>query len=799
MNLLVSYDWLKEYVGLKETAEEFAARVSLSGPGVERLYPQGADLAGIVVGHVREIKPHPNADKLRVVIVDAGKKLSIVCGGSNVKEDQWVAVATVGSKVRWHGEGDLIELKPTEIRGVESEGMICAANEIGLFEAFPHAEREILDLGASVPGAKWKAGMSLAKALDLEGDVVMDTEVTTNRPDAMSMVGMAREAAAILKRPFLWKSAKAIKEGKQSLSIKVDDKKWCPRFMVVRVNDVHVASSPWWMKRRLISAGIRPINNLVDITNYVLLELGRPMHVFDADKITGHLHVRLAKKGESIAALDGKTYQLQSNHLVIADDHGPQSIAGIMGGEASGVTAQTKHVIFESALWDPVHIRRTARDLNLSSEAQALFEKGLSTESAPFGLNRAVELCQELAGGMVASRVFDSQTTKYKPLSFSISFEEMNSVVGIEIPKKEAVDTLKRLGFDLKANSSKLTAIVPWWRDHDIESGRDLVEEVARVYGYGRIPPMVPVGLASRPQSSELLWEDRLRTVAKGAGLTEIYTYSFVSESLLMKADFDPSKLLKVQNELSSDFVYMRTSLLPSMLQVIAENQERFREQQLFEVAHAYFPHQEKQTELPDERLQLSVGYLGGDDVWKKAKGFAEHLYQECGIDHVEWHRLENDPFWHPGRTVQAFTGDTTLLGTMGEVHPLILQRFGIEGRVAMVDASLEEIFAQAHSTKRYTPLPSFPEAKRDLALVVPLEVEVQKLIAEIKNVSRTIQHVEWFDTYRGEGIPADKKSVALHLTFSAPDRTLETKEVDEMMETIAERLVSSFRAVIRA
>jgi phenylalanyl-tRNA synthetase beta chain len=400
MNILASFDWLKEYLALKETPEQFAARVSLSGPGVERLYPQGQELEGIVLGLVREVNPHPNADKLRVAKVDAGSALSIVCGGSNLAVGQWVAVAKVGAKVKWHGEGELVELKPTEIRGVASEGMICAANEIGLFDAFPHAEREILVLNDALELNALKAGSPLADVLGLAGDVVMDIEVTTNRPDAAGMVGLAREAAAILKRPFTWKPAAKIPASKAKFAVTVADKKLCPRYLAVKLGGIKVGPSPWWLKRRLLSAGLRPVNNVVDITNFVMLELGHPIHAFDAEKLAGEaIEVRRARAGESMAALDGKTYTFDDSTLVIADAEKPVAVAGIMGGEHSGVTGATTSLVFEAATFDPVSVRRSARKLNLYSDAQLRFEKGLSTEAPALALVRAVELCLELAGG----------------------------------------------------------------------------------------------------------------------------------------------------------------------------------------------------------------------------------------------------------------------------------------------------------------------------------------------------------------------------------------------------------------
>ncbi len=807
MNILVSYDWLKEYVDLgKITPEKFAARVSLSGPGVERLYSQGKDFDQIVLGHVLEVKPHPQADKLRLAKVDVGDKhLSIVCGGSNLKADQWVAVARIGAKVKWHGEGELVELKPAEIRGEKSEGMICAANEIGLFDAFPHLEREILDLGEAAPGLKMKPGTNIAHVLGLHGDTVMDVEVTSNRPDAFSMVGMAREASVILECPFIWKPAQRIpsparrqgaRSGVARFSVHVQDKKLCPRFMAVRIDGIRVDVSPWWLKRRLLSAGIRPINTLVDITNFVMLELGQPMHVYDAEKLhEGVLNVRKAKKGEKMAALDGKEYVLNESMLVVADADRPVDIAGLMGGEETGVTLNTTSVVFEAATFDPVSVRRTARALNLYSDAQLRFEKGLSTQAPPDALARAVELCLELAGGSVASPVADVQAESYKPKKYSSSFKEINTLVGIDLPRKIVMDSLNRLGFKLHVIGSKLQATVPWWRDHDIESGRDLVEEVARVYGYARLPVVFPLGRSAESTAPHFALEEKIRTLAKGAGLTEVYSYSLVSEELMRKANYDVSKMLRVQNEFSSDFVYMRTTLLPSLLQVVADNQEQFREQALFEMANAYFP---KKQDLPDEELELGVAYLGDDLAWRKAKGFVEGLYHELGIEDIQWKRLDNDFFWHPGRTVQAFVNGT-LIGTMGEVHPAIARAFGIEGRVAMADLPLAEVFEWVQLAKRYTPVPVYPEAKRDLALMVPREIDVQALQQKMKETSGYLANVEWFDTYRGQGMPEDKKSVAFHLTFLSKERTLETEEVDEVLAKISDMLKKEFGATVRA
>jgi len=797
MNSLVSYNWLKEYVDLKGvTPDEFAKRISLSGPAVEKILPQGKDLEKVVVGHVLEVKKHPNADKLRLAVVDVGQKVSIVCGGSNLAEGQWVAVALVGAKVKWHGEGDLVELQPIEIRGVPSEGMICAANEIGLFDAFPHAEREILDFGIALPEMKLKPGTPVADALGLSDDAVMDIEVTTNRVDAMGMVGMAREAAAILRKKFSWTPSKLPKTKGAGPKAKISAKAQCLRYMAVKMEGVNVAPSPWWLKRRLLSAGLRPINNLVDISNFVMLELAQPTHMFDASMVKGGIDVRLAREGEKLKALDGKDYAFDDSILIIADDEKPLAIAGVMGGELSGVSSNTTSIIIESATFEPVTIRRGARKLNLQSDAQQRFEKGLSTNAPPEALARIVELVHEIAGGKVVGGITDIGKTTYKPLSYSVTVDEVNTLIGVPVAKTEMLDILRRLGFQLSTTGKKITAKVPWWRDHDIEDGRDLVEEVARVQGYANIPPVVPAGLESRMKDKELTWEKHVRCISKGAGMTETYTYSFVSKDLLAKAEYAASVMLQVQNPLSSDFEVMRTTLLPSLLQVASENRERYGEQRLFEVANVYYPTGEGWKNLPDEQLELGALFMGMPNSWRVAKGYVEHVLDQMGIKELSWRRLSDDSFWHPGRSVQAFYNEE-LVATVGEVSPRIASNFKLEN-VALVDIPLEKVLPFATNAKVYTPPSTFPEAKRDIAVVVDARSEYGDMAHAIRSIDPLVSEVEWFDTYKGKNLPDGKKSVAMHITFSSNERTLESGEVDGLMEKATLALKEKFKAEVR-
>lgn len=839
MNLLVSYDWLKEYVSLKETPDDFAARMSLSGPSVEKIIQQGEDLRGVVVGKVLKLEQHPQADKLRLVTLDVGRATSnapfvLVCGGSNLYEGQFVAVALVGAKVRWHGQGDLIELQPAEIRGIKSEGMVCAAEEIGLGEAFPKRdEKEILDLGKEIPELSVKPGTPLADALGFSEDVVMDIEVTSNRPDAMGMVGMAREASAILKRPFTWEEPKLIKsktKAKGGLKIVIDAKKACSRYIGTHISGVKVAQSPWWLKRRLLSAGIRPINNLVDITNYVMLETCQPMHVFDALKLSSRaksdavegsgsnqilrqaqndnveIHVRFARKGETIQALDGKDYALEDSILVIADKENPIAVAGVMGGERTGADEGTTEIILEAACFDPVVVRKGSRKLNLQSDSQLRFEKGLSQMAPPSAMARAIELVLELAGGEIVGEPVDAMPNAYKPLSYSATTEEISGLIGVEVKKTDMVDILKRLGFGVKATAKEIKATVPWWRDHDIEMGRDLVEEIARIIGYAKVPSVVPIAVAPRETDAILQWEDRMKDVAKAAGYTEIYSWSFLSEELLRKAGFNPDHLLKVQNPLSTDWLVMRPSLLPGLLQTVADNQEREKDIMIFECSHVYLQKDSKLkkdakgwNDLPDEVPEFMLVVRDGNDQepWRKAKGFVEHLLETYGIKNAHMKRLSQDSAWHPGRSAQVFVDDKPI-ATFGEISPRLTDNFKIKGRIGSAIVNVREFVSLAKTSKAYIPSSPFPEAKRDLALIVDRNLDYRELELAITASDQRISAVEWFDTYQGKGVEEGKKSVAMHLTIGSREKTLESSEVDAAVNNAMLACKEKFGAQVR-
>ncbi|MBP9748847.1 phenylalanine--tRNA ligase subunit beta, partial [Patescibacteria group bacterium] len=536
MNINASYQWIREFVRTNATPTEFAKRLSLAGMGVERTHDLSANLDGIVVATAIEVRPHSNANKLQVALVDAGKEVfEVVCGGTNLVTGMRVVFAPVGARVRWHGQGDLVTLASAEIRGVRSAGMICAAEEVGLKELLPHGPTEIVDLSwLSVAN-----GTSLAKALGLD-DVVFDIEVTTNRPDAFSMIGLAREASAILPAPFLWKQpvlprTTVSKKDALALTVTVEVKTVCPRYSAVVLCGVTVAPSPWWLKKRLLVAGIHPVNNIVDIMNYVMLETSQPLHAFDyATLEKQRIVVRAARPGEKIAALDGKTYELQKDHLVIADAARPIAIAGVIGGKDSAISEKTETIVIEAAAFDPVSIRRTGRGFALHTDAALRYEKGLSVEATAPALARAIQLVQELAGGKIASPILDIRSKKEKPTVFPFDPVVAARLIGIPVSVQEMKRILTALGFTLRAKGKKYSVAVPWWRTYDIEDGRDFTEEVARIVGYHTLPSVLPPGVPPVRIGADLFSiEDTISIILSEAGATEVLTNSFVSEEML--------------------------------------------------------------------------------------------------------------------------------------------------------------------------------------------------------------------------------------------------------------------------
>jgi len=805
MNILVSDKWLREYVKMKQKPEQFAAAISLVGPSVERIAYAGAELDKVVVGKIVELAKHPNADKLRLAKTDVGGKiLTIVCGGSNLAEGQLVAVALVGARVRWHGQGDLITLEPATIRGVASEGMICASSEIGLADRFPATdEKEIVDLSAF----GYKPGTPLAAALG-SNDCVYDIEVTSNRPDALGIVGLAREAAAATGGNFVWKETKLprIKNQESRIKITIQAKKSCSRYQAAVIEGVTIGSSPDWMQTRLVSAGLRPINAVVDITNYVMLELGQPMHAFDEAMVPKRIiKVREAVEGEKLAALDGKEYALKPGMMVIANATNPIAIAGIMGGEASGVTGQTKNIVLEAACFDSTSVRRTGRALNLRSDAAMRFEKNFPQGLTAPSLARATELILQICGGTVTATADEIVKREIAP-RVSIAMKALNEKIGIELAPTVVKKYLTALGFVVTANASKITAKVPYWRVGDIAIAEDLVEEVARLYGYHKLPSVIPPDVSGELPDPVFDVERRAREALIGAGCADMMSVSLVGAELLKQAGEGELSVARIANPLTNDLEFLRPSHRARLLEAVRINEKNFTAGSGFEIGKVFTPSVDAE-ELPIEQLSLgivvwgrSMAVGGGRDqgeIFYSAKGLVERLGETLHVNLTFGKDFPKNDFWHPGRSVSVHLG-SAVIGTLGELTPDARAKAGIESRAALALIDMSELVKAAKPSADYREPSSYPPILRDIAFVVPRKTEHEFIVASVKAVDPLITGVELFDHYEGKGIEDGKKNLAYHLTYQSRERTLTAEEVETIHAKVARMLEHKFHAVIR-
>ncbi|MFA6130963.1 MAG: phenylalanine--tRNA ligase subunit beta [Patescibacteria group bacterium] len=794
MNTLASYSWIKEYLPTLATDEDFAAKITATSIAVEHMTRLRERFEGLVIGIILSLEKHQNADRLQVVGVDIGdRQIKVVCGGTNLLQGMRVVVALPGSWVRWHGEGELIKLEATEVRGVKSEGMICAPAEVG-FEKVVCGPKEIWDVTRITQAAP---GTTFADALDLD-DTIFDVEVTGNRVDCMGVIGMAREGAAVLGEDFSWKPNVLPQGGEgKKLNVRVEANDLCPRYLAVVVDGVHVGPSPFWLQKRLLLLGERPINNIVDITNYVRLEYGQPLHAFDYDKLARNsLVIRRAVDGEAFTALDKSEHKLTPNHLVIADGEQAQAVAGVMGGELSGTGEGTKTIVFEAATFDPISIRRTSRDLNLYSDSQLLFEKGISTGSPVPALARALELTKEIAGGEIASEIFDISKGETPPLHFPIETKKIRAIMGVDISDREIYTILEHLGFRIFEKNSEFFAEVPYWRDHDIEASVDFAEEVARIYGYGNIPARLP-GNPPPMQNPDpqLFWEAWVKQELRAAGYSELFSNSCLGQSALTKYDLDPADALRLYNPLSSDFEYLRPSLLPSLLLAVETNEGLVPEANVFELSRVYLP---RLNDLPLEKTELVISNYGKDVEagFLKTKGTLEHLAKLSNLP-LTFERLENDPYWHPTRSA-AILLHGERVGVIGEVDEVYRRAFGIRSSVVVAHLLLEDLIPKMHREHHYHPAPQFPAAVRDLSFIVDDHLAYEDVREAIRLCSPLLDTIDLVDVYQGLGIADGKKSLTLTLALRAPDRTLSSEEADAAMGAVGKMLETSFGAILR-
>ena len=811
--MLISYNWLKKYVSLPDSisAAEVAEKLKASTVEVEKIEVQGKNLENVVVGKVLSAEKHPNADKLQVCTVDVGsEQLSIVCGGSNVNKGMLVALAKIGAKVKWHGEGELVELKPVAIRGVESAGMICASTEIGLAEMFPlKEEKEIVDLSS----LKVKPGVPLAKALGLD-DVILeiDNKSLSNRPDLWGHYGIAREVAVLYNKKLnIFKPAK-IKTNKEiDLKVEVKDAKLCPRYMAVAVSGVSVGPSPQWLQKSLLAVGQRPINNIVDITNYIMLDLGQPMHAFDANRVAGgKIIVQTAKDGEEFTTLDGEKRKLNSSMLMIADSEKSLAIAGVMGGLDSGITNETKTIIFESANFAASSIRQTSAKLGLRSDSSTRFEKSLDPNLAAIALEYAVKLVLEICkGSKVASSVVDQAKFNLQQGPITMSMEFLHSKMGSKLPKKEAVKILETLGFGVKVKNEELWVTIPSWRaTRDISIPEDLVEEIIRIHGFDKIEAQMPVFSINPPEQNKILnLERRCKNIlVNSLGYTEVYNYSFVSPESITKLGQDVSQHLELQNPLSQERPFLRRHLMNNLLENVKKNIDDYSELRLFEVGKRFLLGEpgarmaENSNELlprQDTWLHAVFASKKNKEVFWEARRVAEEIFSDLS---KEFKLEKNDKLrtWqHPSRNGKIMVG-SDFVGRVFEFHPMVVENFGLECAVSMVSINLDELANLSVTTKKYSPVAEFPSVERDLAISVKKDIAHADILSALLRANPLLHSVELFDVYEGKGVGDNYKSMAYHFFYQNRDRTLVTEEVDKAHEELVKILKEKFGAEVR-
>lgn len=814
--MLISKQWIHEFVKIpsRVSADDLAKLLTLSTVEVEGFFDQARGLGGVVVGKIVKIEAHPNADKLKVCSVDVGQKkpLTIVCGGSNIRERMIVAVALVGSRVRWHGEGEWVELKPARIRGVESAGMIAASDEIGLAGMFPKKEeREIMDL----PLFKITAGVSLAKALRLD-DIIfeIDHKSLSNRPDLWGHYGMAREVGALFGgalRPYT--PPKILARNNMPLRVDVKEKKLCTRYMAVAMDGIQIAPSPAWMQARLRSCGVTAINNIVDITNYVMLEIGQPTHAFDANRLSDFsdevrspksIIVRRADDGEKIVTLDGMERTLTPEMLVIADEKKPLAIAGMMGSAESGVGEATTSIVFESANFDAASIRRTSIALGLRSESSARFEKSLDPATAELALARAVELTLELVpGARVASAVVDVRWKKRPAKALIISWDFFKRKIGAEIPQKTIASILDRLGFGVKKNAKGLAISVPSWRaTRGISIPEDIAEEVLRIWGYDKVLSRIPSASIAPPLSDPLLAMLRRLTdiLAFECGLVEVYNYSFESPEWLKRLGDDFSAHLVLANPVAKERPLIREHLIPNLLQNVEANAHRFHRVALFETGRV-FDGTSIVDDLPKQETLLSIVYAqkNVETPFFIVSDCVARMMERLGISYqLQKVILPQGAIAHPGRFANIMVGGREI-GRIGELHPAIQMRLGIPYRVGMAEIRLETLLPFAGSAGGCLPVPVYPEVARDIAFIVGANTPHADIVSALTLVDTLIVGVELFDVFTGDAVPAGKKSMAYRLVYRSPDRTLTSEEVEAAHVRVERLLADKFGADIRA
>lgn len=793
----LSMKWLGDYIDVSDMPiKEFCSGLTISGSKVERWETEGEEISKVVVGKILSVVTHENSDHLVVCKVDVGHAspdvLQIVTGASNVHEGDFVPVAMDGSTLPGG-----VKIKKGKLRGVESNGMLCSLGELGLTtHDFPYAIADGIFIMQQEEGCvPFELGQDIREAIGFD-DTSVEFEITSNRPDCMSVIGLARETHATFDRPYTVKEPtyKGIDGDINSmLKVTIHNKELCPRYIAGVVKNVKIGMSPRWMRERLRASGVRPINNFVDITNYVMLEYGHPMHAFDIRYIDGaEINIRSAKEGEKITTLDGAERTLTGKMLVIADANKPVAVAGVMGGEYSGIMDDTVDVVFEAACFDGASVRTTAKALGMRTDASARFEKGLDPQNAYPSLMRAFELVEMLGCGEVVKTIIDADYSDKTPKGVEFDPVWINNFLGADIPEDVMRSCLEKL--DFKVENGK--AYAPSVRI-DIECKADIAEEVARIYGYNNIPKTIIRGVADAKLTEKQKLERKIANAMTALGAYEITTYSFISpkyfDRIRLSENSSLRKTVVISNPLGEDTSVMRTTLLPSMCEVMARNyNSRNAAVCLFELGSEYIPNG---GELPDEPVRLSVGAYGGDMDFYGIKGIVDSMLKNIGVEDFEYAAC-TDPAvfaeaeaFHPGRCA-VVTKDGKAIGIVGELHPETLENYGIGVKAYAAKVNVTELLDIANAVKTYKPLPKFPAAVRDLAIVCDENLPVAELEKAIKRaVGSTLESVTLFDVYKGKQIAEGKKSVAYSIAMRSHEGTLTDEQSDAAVKRVLKEL----------
>lgn len=785
-----SLKWIKDLVpDLNVTPKEYMDAMTLSGSKVEFYEEMDENLDKIVVGQIERIEKHPDADKLVVCQVDVGtEKLQIVTGAKNVKEGDKIPVVLDGGSVLDGTKA--VKIKTGKLRGVESRGMFCSVEELGAStDMYPEAPED----GVYVFEDDAEVGSDAIKLLGRD-DVVVEYEITSNRVDCFGVLGLAREAAATFKKEF--KPPVITETGNDEdvndyIKVAIENPRLCKRYTARVVKDIKIEPSPKWMQRRLMAQGIRPINNIVDITNYVMEEYGQPMHAYDLDTIADNLIVvRNAAKGEKFTTLDGVEREMDESTLMICDGAKAVGIAGIMGGENSMITDDVTTMLFESACFDGTNIRLSSKKVGLRTDASGKFEKGLDPNNAINAINRACQLIEELGAGTVVGGVVDVYPQKREEITLPFEPDKYNKILGTDISPDEMKDYFKRL--ELKVEDNKVT--IPTWRQ-DLESYADLAEEVARFYGYDKIPTSLPSGEATTGKlSNKLIIENTIKTVAEHCGFSQAMCYSFESPKVFDKLLIPESSVIRravvISNPLGEDYSIMRTLPFDGMMTSLSTNyNRRNKDVRLYELGNVYLPKSIPVEELPDERMTLTLGAYGDIDFYM-LKGVVEEVFEALGLEkQVEYSPKNPAPFLHPGRGATIIYNGVEV-GCIGEVHPKVAANYDIKDRVYI--AALDTVLLRENASfeMKFVPIPKYPAATRDISMVVPKEVLANKIEEVFENKGGAyLESFELFDIYEGDQIKMGYKSMAYSLVFRAKDKNLADDDVNGAMDRILKAL----------